>query len=353
MEQLNLFLGIEVIRSKDTLVLAQTKYIKDLLAKFDLKNCNGVYSPLATPKKLSKSSGEVLTDSTQYRRAIRGLQYAVLTRPKIAYVVNKLSQFRLILYKPRWIGCKRVLRYLKEAVDCGLMFKQSNYLDLVTYSNADWSSDLDDRRSISGYCVFLGGNLISWHSKKQSVISKSSAESEYGAMDIACLEITWVCSVMKELDLKLLSSPLLLSDGTSSAIIATNPMLHPKTKHIEIDFHFFRDKVERKKVEIAFVSSNDQTADIITKPLTYLKFNLFRSNLKVFSKDLNLRRGVEISGEVELGFAHIRVPAEMCSTTYSTAHSIMMLLTTCDKLDCSRWQNSLTKIPMQLSHEVC
>lgn len=149
--------------------------------------------------------------------------------------------------QPHWLACKRVLRYLKEAVDYGLMFKKSSFLDLVVYSYADWGSDPDDRHSTSGYCVYLGENLTNWSSKKQSVVSKSSAESEYRAMALACTEITWVCYVLTVLKIKLQNAPLLLSDSTSVTAIVTNHVLHSKTKHIEIDIHFVRDKVKKKK----------------------------------------------------------------------------------------------------------
>ncbi|KAH9726484.1 retrovirus-related pol polyprotein from transposon RE2 [Citrus sinensis] len=186
----NFFLGIEVIRNDATLVLSQSKYIKDMLAKFDLKQCNGTDTPLATTEKLSKNMGEDFTNATQYKKAIGGLQYAVLTRPEIAYVVNKPSQFMANSLQPHWLACKRVLRYLKETIDYGMTFKRSDSLDPVIYTDAYWGSDIDDKRSTSGYCVFLGENLISWSSKKQSIISKSSAESEYRAMALACSKLT-------------------------------------------------------------------------------------------------------------------------------------------------------------------
>ena len=246
-----------------------------MLTKFDMKNCNGLDTLLATTEKLSKYVGEKCADSTQYRRAIGGLQYVVLTRLEIAYAVNKLCQFMANPLQPHWTACKRVLRYLKETIDYGLVFKKSSCLDLIAYSDADWGSDPDDRRSTGGYCIYLGDNLVSWSSKKQSVVSKSSAESEYRAMALASAEITWICSLLKELGVKLNSTPLLLSDSTSAAAITTNLVLHSKTKHIEIDIHFVRDKVEKKEIEIAFVSSSDQTTDVLTKPLTYSKFSFF------------------------------------------------------------------------------
>ncbi|KAH9658913.1 hypothetical protein KPL70_023664 [Citrus sinensis] len=276
--------------------LSSTFALKDLgqLNFFlGIENCNGADTPLATTDKLSKFMGSKYSNPTQYRSAIGGLQYDVLTRPKIAYAVNKLSQFMASPLQPHWLACKRVLRYLKETIDYDLSFRKSDSFDLVAYSDADWGSDPDDRRSTSGYCIYLGDNLVSWSSKKQSVVSKSSAESEYRAMALACTEITWICSVLKEINVKLSCTPLLLSNSTSAAAIATNPILHSKTKHIEIDIHFVRDMVEKKEVEVAFVSTNDQIANVLTKPLTYPKFSFFRNKLKVSSRDLSLRRDVE------------------------------------------------------------
>ena len=159
--QLNFFLGIEVTRNEKTLVLSQTKYLKELLTKFDLKNYNGLDTPLATTEKLSKYVEEKCADSTQYRRAIGGLQYIVLTRPEIAYAVNKLIQFMVNPLQPHWTTCKRVLIYLKETIDYGLVFKKSDCLDLIAYSDADWGSDPNDRRSTRAYCIYLGDNLVS------------------------------------------------------------------------------------------------------------------------------------------------------------------------------------------------
>ncbi|KAH9660134.1 hypothetical protein KPL70_024106 [Citrus sinensis] len=210
--------------------------------------------------------------------------------------------------QPHWTSCKGVLRYLKETIDYGISLKKSDSFDLVVYSNADLENDPDNRRSTSGYCVYLSDNLISWSSKKQSVLFKSLAESEYKAMTLACAKITWICYILKELDVKLNCTALLLSDSTSAAAIATNLVLHFKTKHIEIDIHFVGDKVEKKEVEIAFVSSNDQIADVLTKPITYSKFSFFRDKLKVSHRDLSLRMDVEIIDEVELGSNHVRVP---------------------------------------------
>ena len=342
--KLNFFLGIEITRNEETLVLSQTKDLKELLTKFDMKNYNGLDTPLATTEKLSKYVGEKCADSTQYRRAIGRLQYVVLTKLEIAYAVNKLSQFMANPLQPHWTACKRVLKYLKETIDYGLIFKKFDCLDLIAYSDADWGSDPDDRRSTSGYCIYLGDNLINWSSNKQSVVSKSSTELEFRAMALASVEITWICSLLKELGVKPNCTPLLLSDSTSVVAIATNLVLHSKTKYIEIDIHFVKDKVEKKEIEIVFVSSSDQTVDVLTKPFTYSKFNFFQNKLKVSSRDLSLKRDVKLENETELGSTHVGMPAEIYLLTKEGVHTSEVMQSTRAEKEYSRWQNSYTEI---------
>ncbi|KAJ4727272.1 Retrovirus-related Pol polyprotein from transposon TNT 1-94 [Melia azedarach] len=258
-----------------------------------MSGCKGTNTPLALGERLSKTEGFGFQDETLYRSVIGALQYATLTRPELAYGVNKLSQFMAKPLVPHWTACKRVLRYLKDTKDYGLEFTTSNNNDLVGFCDADWGCDVDDRKSISGYCIFLGGNLVSWSSKKQHVVARSSAESEYRAIALTCAEITWISSLLSELNMAIPSAPVIWSDSISAAAIASNPVLHGRTKHIEIDLHFIRDKVSAGEIEIQYISSQEQTADILTKPLSFGKFSHFRNKLKVTEKTLSLREDVE------------------------------------------------------------
>ncbi|KAJ4711692.1 Retrovirus-related Pol polyprotein from transposon TNT 1-94 [Melia azedarach] len=282
--QLHYFLGIEVNRTKSKLVLSQSRYISELLNRVNMSGCKGTNTPLALGERLSKTEGFGFQDETLYRSVIGALQYATLTRPELAYAVNKLSQFMAKPLVPHWTACKRVLRYLKDTKDYGLEFTTSNNNDLVGFCDADWGCDVDDRKSISGYCIFLGGNLVSWSSKKQHVVARSSAESEYRAIALTCAEITWISSLLSELNMAIPSAPVIWSDSISAAAIASNPVLHGRTKHIEIDLHFIRDKVSAGEIEIQYISSQEQTADILTKPLSFGKFSHFRNKLKDLSR---------------------------------------------------------------------
>ncbi|KAH9793888.1 hypothetical protein KPL71_004697 [Citrus sinensis] len=265
--------------------LSQRKYIRDLLAKVDMLECKDY----KLQKNVAGEMGYYIKDPSHYRSIVGGLQYLVLTRPEIAYSVHKLSQYVASPTLQHLMACKRLLRYLKETQDYGLKFVKEGELKVTTFTDAEWGSDLDDRRSTGAYCVYLGNNLISWSSKKQSVVTKSSAESEYRALAATVSEITWLKSLFLEIDLCCVEKPVIWCDNVSAKELAYNPVFHSRTKHIEIDLHFIRDKVLVGDLKIIYVPSAEQMADIMTKPLNSHQFIYMRNKLNVHLCPLSLR----------------------------------------------------------------
>lgn len=173
-------------------------------------------------------------------------------------------------------------------------------MEIYGYCDADWAGDVTDRRSTTGYCMFVGGNLVTWKSKKQSVVSRSSAEAEYRAMAAATSEIVWLKALLEEMGFPTIAPILLHCDNQAALHIAANPVFHERTKHIEVDCHFVREKLENKTISTSYVRSEDQLADIFTKATTEKHLQHILS--KLGSIDIyapNLRGSVKNKGEDE------------------------------------------------------
>ncbi|RVW79312.1 Retrovirus-related Pol polyprotein from transposon RE1 [Vitis vinifera] len=265
---LGYFLGIQASRDSSGLHLRQSKYIGDLLHRTKMAGAKPASSPCTTGLKLSTHVGEPLTASqiTEYRQTVGALQYCTLTRPDIAFSVNQLCQHMHCPNSVHWTAAKRVLRYLKGTIDLGLWYTKGEQT-LQAFCDSDWAGNPDDRRSTTGYGVFFGSCLISWTAKKQSVVARSSTEAEYRALAITTAELYWIRMLLKELHISLPTAPTIWCDNSGALALASNPVFHARTKHIEVDFHFIREKVANRDISLQFIGSYDQPADIFTKGL--------------------------------------------------------------------------------------
>jgi hypothetical protein len=196
-----------------------------------------------TRAKLSATDSAPIEDATQYRSLTGALQYLTLTRPDIAYAVQHVCLFMDDPREPHLAMLKRILRYVKGTLSTGLHISTGPVDSLTTYSDADWAGCPDSQRSTSGYCVFLGDNLVFWSSKRQTTVSRSSAEAEYRAVAHAVAETCWLRQLLQELHAPLSSATIVYCDNVSTVHMTANPIHHRRTKHIEIDIHFVRDKV--------------------------------------------------------------------------------------------------------------
>ena len=211
-------------------------------------------------------------DKHQYQRLVGRLIYLSHTRPDIAYAVSVVSRY---MHDPRsghMNAANRILRYLKGCPGKGILFSANGHLKIEGYTDADWAGCLDDRRSTSGYCMFVGGNLVSWRSKKQTVVARSTAEAEFRAMASGLCELMWIKGLLRELRLHK-STPLQLYCDNQAAInIVHNPVHHDRTKHVEIDRHFIKEKLEEGVLQVTYVKSVNQLADILTKGISVVSF---------------------------------------------------------------------------------
>ncbi|GJQ96014.1 ribonuclease H-like domain-containing protein [Tanacetum coccineum] len=277
---LNYFLGISATHTTSGIFLSQTKYAIEILEQAQILNCNPCRTPIDTEKKLGPE-GSPITDPTLYRSLVGLLQYLTFTRLDLSYAVQQLCLYMHDPREPHLIAMKRVLRYLRGTTDLGLQQFWSTTSQLIAYSDADWAGCPATRRSTSGYCVFLGDNLLTWSSKRQDTLSRSSTEVEYRGVANAVAETSWIRNLIRELHTPLFTATLGYYDNVSVVYMSANPVQHQRTKHIEIDIHFVRDKVTAGHVQVLHVPSRFQYANIFTKRLPYPLFADFRSSLSV------------------------------------------------------------------------
>jgi hypothetical protein len=281
MGSLHYFLGIAVTRDSSGMHLSQAKYAVEILDNMGMTACKSSMTPIGTSPKLSASVGPPVANPTEYGSPAGVLQYLTFMRPDIAYVVQKVFLHMHDMHKQHLAAIKRILRYVKGTLSHGLQLHSSSLASMVTYTDADWAGCPVTRHSMSGFCVYLGDNLVSWSSKRQHTVSRSSAEAEYRAVANAVAEATWICQLFHELHRPSPPATVVFCDNVSIVYMSMNPVQHQRTKHIEIDLHFIRDRVALVQVCVLHVPSSRQFADILTKDLPSPLFLDFRSNLDV------------------------------------------------------------------------
>ncbi|KAI0493211.1 hypothetical protein KFK09_027487 [Dendrobium nobile] len=276
----NQFLGIKIDHTQDKYFLSQILYAKSILQMAELHKCNSVANPSLTKLTALKPDEPSFFDAITYRRIIESLQYLTLTRPDIAYAVNVLSQHMHNPASIHSVMLKKLLWYIQGTTDFGLLITRSNLL-LRTYSDVNWASDPATRKSTSSFCTFLGDTLISWTVKKQNTVSWSSTESEYRALASATANTIWIKRLLADFRVTHSQPVDLYCDNTSTIALANNPVFYARTKHVEIDQRFVRDHIQNNIISLLPISTVDQIADFLTKPLATPRFKLLRNNLTI------------------------------------------------------------------------
>jgi len=277
--RLKYFLGIEVAHSKKGIFISQQKYITDLLKETGKTACKPVSTPVDPNIKLGSAEEDNAVNKEMYQRLVGRLIYLSHTRPDIAFAVSLVSQF---MHQPREAHLQaalRIVQYLKGTPGRGILFKRNKSVALEAYTNVDYAGSVVDRRSTTGYYTFLGGNLVTWKSKKQSVVARSSAEAEFRAMAQGICELLWLKIILEDLKLRWDKPMKLYCDNKSAISIAHNPVQHDGTKHIEVDRHFIKEKLDSGLICTPYVSTQSQLADILTKGLNAINFERIISKL--------------------------------------------------------------------------
>ncbi|XP_021739470.1 uncharacterized protein LOC110705845 [Chenopodium quinoa] len=290
--ELNYFLGIEVCKCDNGYVLTQNKFTKELLQDCEFDLSKPASAPFPSVLKLYSDQGDLYDNPALYRCYVGKLNFLTNTRPDLAFVVQSLSQFMHSPRLPHVHSLHHTLRYVASTVGQGILLQATDQLTLRAFCDSDWAACPFTRKSVTGYVLLLGNSPISWKSKKQSTTSKSSAEAEYRAMSHASGEVDWLVRLLTEMGLFDLKPVKLYCDSQSAIHIAKNPVFHERTKHIEVDCHFTRDKVLEGLIELCYLPTGQQLADVFTKQLPVSQQQDLLYKLGMFFSPLPSLRGV-------------------------------------------------------------
>lgn len=280
------YLGIEVKQTKDGVFICQERYTKDILKRFGMENCKPIGTPIQCGTKHSRHDGGEAVDPTLFKSLVGSLRYLTCTRPDILYAVGIISRFMESPTTSHLKTAKRILRYLKGTLDYGMLYSSSKDFKLVGYSDSDWAGNFDDSKSTSGFLFFLGNTAFTWSSKKQPIVTLSTCEAEYVAATSCVCHAIWLRSILKELHMALEEATEIFVDNKSAIDLAKNPVYHDRSKHINTRYHFIRECIARKDVQVIHTKTKDQLADIFTKPLKERDFSRLRMMLGVGKSSL-------------------------------------------------------------------
>lgn len=273
------FLGVEVLQREEGIYICQRKFAKEVLERFEMSMSNGVHNPIVPGVKLSKKGGGAVLDTTLYKQMIGSLMYLTVTRPDLMFVVCLASRYMESPTEAHFQVVKRILRYVKNTTELGIKYSRGEDRGFQAYTDSDYAGDLDDRKSTSGFVFLMAGGAVSWSSKKQSIVALSTTEAEYIAAVSCATQGVWMARILEKIGQNIEGCITIKCDNSSSIQLSKNPAHHGRSKHIEVRFHYLRELTADGKVKLIHCGTQDQLADIMTKPLKLVTFEKLRKKL--------------------------------------------------------------------------
>ncbi|KAM1651788.1 hypothetical protein ACFX1X_004522 [Malus domestica] len=278
------YLGIEVKQNEEDIFISQESYTKKILKKFKMEYCKPISTPMECGVKLTKHDKGESVDPTFFKSLVGSLRYLTCTRPDILYVVGLVSRYMENPTTTHLKTTKRILRYLKGTVNFGLFYSSSDNYKLTGYSDSDWAGDFDDRKSTTGFVFFMRDTAFTWMSKKQRILTLSTCEAKYVATTACICHAIWLRNLLKELSMSQ-EEPTEIYVDKSAIALAKNPIFHNRSKHIDTRYHYVRECITRKDVQVEYVKSQDQVIDIFTKPLKQKDFIRLKNSIGITRQD--------------------------------------------------------------------
>jgi hypothetical protein len=284
MGEMSFFLGLQVKQSPEGIFINQSKYVADILKKFNMQDHKSASTPADTRAKLAPDLTGKPVNQKHYRSMIGSLMYLTASRPDIMFAVCVCARYQADPRESHEIAVKRIFRYLKGKPSLGLWYPTEGLFNFFAYTDSDYGGCNFDRKSTTGGCQFLGERLVSWQCKKQTNVSVSTAEAEYIAASACCSQVLWIQNQMLDYGYNFTKTPILI-DNTAAMFITKNPVQHSKTKHIEIRYHFLRDNSEKGLIELVRVDTEYQLADLFTKAFDSSRFEFLVQGIGMINMD--------------------------------------------------------------------
>ena len=282
--RMKFFLGVEVIQDERGIFINQKKYAMDTLKKYGMEECNSVRNPMVPGNRLTKDGDGTSVDATSFKQLVGSLKYLTATRPDLIYSVNLVSRYMENPGALHLAAAKRILRYVKGTNGFGIQYKRGGEASLVGYVDSDYAGDEDDRKSTSGYTFMYGEGAVSWASKKQAIVTLSTTEAEYVAAAYGACQAVWLRNVLEDIGFNQEKGTTLFCDNSSAIKLSRNPVLHGRSKHISVRYHFLRDLVSDEVISMEYCSTQEQLSDIMTKPVKLDVFEKLRALMGVGPK---------------------------------------------------------------------
>ena len=258
------FLGLEVLQRADGIFICQIKYAQEVLERFNMAGCNVVYNPVVPGFKLVANSVGMAINNTQYMQMVGSMIYLTSIRPGIMFVVNLLSRYLAHPTELHLQAVKKVLRYIKGTLSYGIFYKQSGNTELLAYTDSDYAGNLEDRKSTSGFLFVLSSGAVSWSLKKQPVLTLSTTEAEFIAAASCACQAVWLRRMLENLDNASAETTIIYCDNSSTIKLSKNPVMHGRSKHIDVRFHFLRDLTRDGVVTLMHCCSCRRMRDVAT-----------------------------------------------------------------------------------------
>ncbi|GJX41772.1 retrovirus-related pol polyprotein from transposon TNT 1-94 [Tanacetum coccineum] len=334
MEELKFFLGIQIHQSPRGIFINQAKYAQEILKKHGMTSCDSIGTPMAT-KHLDADLNGTPVDQTKYRSMVGALMYLIASRPYIVHATCYCARYQAKPTENHLTAVKWIFRYLKDSINMGLWYPKDTGFELTVFSNLDHAGCLDSHKSTSGGIQFLGGDkLVSWSSKKQDCTLMSSAEAEYVSLSACCAQVLWLRTQLTDYGFHFDKIPM-YCDSKAAIAISCNPVLHSRTKHINVRYHFIKEQVEKGIVELFFVGTEYQLANLFTKALSEDRFKYLvrRLGMRCLTPEELEVLANESAGSIKHRFIVLLVQSYNCLFRVSTAGTKLQLL---KDYNCSR-----------------